>query len=146
MVMLYWQIGHRVRTEVLKSRRAAYGEEIVSTLSAQLGWSHFVEIIPLDDPLKRDFHAEMCRVERWSVRALRSKLHGMLFERTALSKKPAKLAQQELAVELLQLDKSGIRVATYLTELPPRDILLKKLHDAVRYAQSRLESGQKNEK
>jgi hypothetical protein len=29
--------------------------EIVATLSRQLGWSHFVELLPLDDPLKRDF-------------------------------------------------------------------------------------------
>jgi hypothetical protein len=35
--------------------------EIVSTLSRQLGWSHFVEIIPLPDDLQRDFYAEMCR-------------------------------------------------------------------------------------
>jgi hypothetical protein len=48
--------------------------QIVATLSRQLGWSHFVEIIPLDDPLKRDFYAEMCRIERWSVRTLRQKI------------------------------------------------------------------------
>ena len=65
--------------------------EIVATLSRQLGWSHFVELIPLDDPLKRDFYAEMCRVERWSVRTLRDKIGGMLFERTALCKKPDEL-------------------------------------------------------
>ena len=35
-------------------------EQIVVTLSRQLGWSHFVTIIPLDDDLKRDFYAEMC--------------------------------------------------------------------------------------
>jgi hypothetical protein len=46
--------------------------EIVQTLSAQLGWSHFTEIISLSDPLKRDFYAEMCRLERWSVRTLRA--------------------------------------------------------------------------
>jgi len=39
----------------------------------------------------------MCRVERWSVRTLRAKVQGMLFERTALSRKPAALAEQELA-------------------------------------------------
>jgi predicted nuclease of restriction endonuclease-like (RecB) superfamily len=38
----------------------------------------------------------MCRIERWSVRALRQKISGMLYERTALSKKPAKLAKIEL--------------------------------------------------
>jgi predicted nuclease of restriction endonuclease-like (RecB) superfamily len=43
--------------------------QIVATLSRQLGWSHFVKLLPLEDPLKREFYAEMCRVERWSVRA-----------------------------------------------------------------------------
>jgi predicted nuclease of restriction endonuclease-like (RecB) superfamily len=71
-------------------------EEIVSTLSRQLSWSHFVEIIPLEDDLKRDFYAEMCRIERWSVRTLHQKISGMLFERTALSKKPEKLIREEL--------------------------------------------------
>lgn len=71
--------------------------ETVSTLSRQLGWSHFVEIVPLKEPLKREFYAEMCRVERWSVRTLREKIGGMLYERTALSRKPEELAGQELA-------------------------------------------------
>jgi predicted nuclease of restriction endonuclease-like (RecB) superfamily len=71
-------------------------EEIVVTLSRQLSWSHFVALIPLKDPLKRDFYTEMCRVERWSVRTLRAKLDGMLFERTALSKKPEELIRREL--------------------------------------------------
>ncbi|NUQ63141.1 MAG: DUF1016 domain-containing protein [Pirellulales bacterium] len=62
-------------------------EQIVSALSAQLGWSHFVEILSLEDPLKRDFYAEMCRIERWSVRTLRQKIDRMLFERTAVAKK-----------------------------------------------------------
>ncbi|HNH80996.1 MAG TPA: DUF1016 N-terminal domain-containing protein, partial [Acidobacteriota bacterium] len=44
--------------------------EIVSTLCRQLSWSHFREIIYLKDSLKRDFYAEMCRIERWSVRTL----------------------------------------------------------------------------
>ena len=70
--------------------------EIVQTLSARLSWSHFVEIIALQEPLQREFYAEMCRVERWSVRTLRAKIAGMLYERTALSRKPEELAEQEL--------------------------------------------------
>ena len=62
-----------------------------------MGWSHFIEIIPLKNDLQRDFYAEMCRVEQWSVRRLREKIGGMLFERTALSKKPVSLARLELA-------------------------------------------------
>ena len=72
-------------------------ERIVATLRRQLGWSHFKEIIPQEDELKRDFYAEMCRIERWSVRTLRMKIGGMLYERTAFSKKPDNLIRQELA-------------------------------------------------
>ena len=70
--------------------------KIVATLSQQLGWSHFVELLPLKKHLQREFYAEMCRVERWSVRTLRQKIDGMLYERTALSKKPDKLIEQEI--------------------------------------------------
>ena len=308
-VLLCWQVGQRIREDVLEYKRAAYGQEILSTvskeliaefgrgysvpnlsrmirlaelfpdrnlvaaLSKHLSWSHFVEIIPLKDDLQRDFYAELCRVERWSVQILRQKIRSMLFERTALSKKPAELVRKELdalrqqdtltpdlvfrdpyfldflgladtysekdletailrevqqfilemgtgfafidrqkrividnedyyldllfyhralrrliavelkigkftaadkgqmelylrwlerhemqpgeelpiglilcaakgteQIELLQLDQSGIRVASYLTELPPLPLLQKKLHDAFRLAQASLEA------
>lgn len=132
LVWMYWNIGKRIREDILKQKRAEYGEQIVATLSQQLtaefgkgfdrfslsrmikfaeffpderivaalgqqlSWSHFRLLLPFDDPLQRDFYAEMCRVERWSVRTLQAKINGMLFERTALSKKPALLARQEL--------------------------------------------------
>lgn len=70
---------------------------IVATLSQQLGWSHFKELIPLKDSLQRDFYAEMCQLERWSVRMLRQKVDSMLYERTAISKKPEEVAKAELA-------------------------------------------------
>ena len=41
-------------------------------------------------------------------------------------------------IELLELSKSGIRVAQYLTQLPPRKILEEKLHQAIRLAKMRL--------
>ncbi len=71
--------------------------EIVVTLSRQLSWSHFVGILPIKDDLQRDFYAEMCRIERWSVRTLRKKIDGMLYERTAISKKPEELVKKELS-------------------------------------------------
>ena len=70
--------------------------KIVSTLSRQLSWSHFVIICSIDDNLKRDFYAEMCRVQRWSVRALQKQLNGMLYERTALSKKSEEVIKAQL--------------------------------------------------
>jgi predicted nuclease of restriction endonuclease-like (RecB) superfamily len=72
-------------------------EGIVSTLSTQLGWSHFMELLPLKDPLARDFYAEMCRIEHWDVRTLRKKIGGMLFQRTALAKKPHAVISAEIS-------------------------------------------------
>ena len=97
LTILYWQIGSRIRQDILKEKRAEYGREIVVTLSrqlaveygrgfsrrnlfnmirfaevfpderimhalsAQLTWTHFREIIYLDNSLQRDFYTEMCR-------------------------------------------------------------------------------------
>jgi len=76
--------------------------KIVQTLSGQLSWSHFIEIIYLKNPLQRQFYTEMARVERWSVRTLRKKIQGLLYERTAISRKPEEMAIREL--EALQDD------------------------------------------
>ena len=73
-------------------------EGIVVTLSRQLCWSHFSALLPLNQPLQREFHAEMSRIEGWSVRTLRERIDSMLYERTAFSKQPDSLIRQELAV------------------------------------------------
>lgn len=73
-----------------------YPEEIVATLSRLLSWSHFVELITFEDPVKRQFYSEMCRLENWSVRLLRKQIDSMLYERTAISKAPKELIKQEL--------------------------------------------------
>jgi predicted nuclease of restriction endonuclease-like (RecB) superfamily len=70
--------------------------QIVYALSRQLSWTHFRKIIYIDDPLKRSFYTEMCRVENWNTRTLEQKINSMLFERTALSKKPKALIKKEL--------------------------------------------------
>ncbi len=129
---LCWQVGRRLLRENLQAGRAAYGkqilatvsqeltaefgagfnytaltrmarfaewmtdEQILATLSQTLSWSHFVELLPIRDPLARDFYAEICRIERWDVRTLRLKIGGMLFQRTALSKKPEAVISAEI--------------------------------------------------
>ncbi|NGX37012.1 MAG: hypothetical protein K1000chlam2_00161 [Chlamydiae bacterium] len=71
-------------------------EPIVAALMRQLSWTHFTVLIPIKDTIKRDFYAEMCRIERWNVRTLQKKIDSMLFERTALSKKPVEVARHEV--------------------------------------------------
>lgn len=73
-------------------------EKIVSALRRQLTWTHFRTVIYIEDHLKRDFYTEMCRIERWSTRMLQSRVDSMLYERTALSRKPEELIQQELDI------------------------------------------------
>ncbi len=71
-------------------------ENIVATLSQQLSWSHFVEILPLKQPLEREYYAELCRVERWSVRTLRERIASQLYLRTAIAKKPEAVVKAEI--------------------------------------------------
>lgn len=83
-------------TRMTKFYSAVPEQEIVATLSQQLSWSHFVEIIKIDDAIKREFYIRMAVDGRWSVRTLRERMDGMLFERTAISKQPDALIQREL--------------------------------------------------
>ncbi len=70
--------------------------ENVATLWRQLSWSHFKLIIPIKNELQHDFYAQMCRIEGWNVETLRSKINSMLFERTAISRKPEELMKIEI--------------------------------------------------
>src|SRR5271154_6667135 len=71
-------------------------QEIVSSVMRQLSWTHIIQILYLKDELRRNFYAEMCAIEGWSVRTLQDKIKRMLFERTAIAKKPESAAAQEL--------------------------------------------------
>jgi len=70
--------------------------EIVATLWRQLSWSHFKIVIPIKNELERDFYTQMCQIENWSVDTLRKKVNSLLFQRTAISKKPEELAKLEM--------------------------------------------------
>ena len=108
-VQTYWQIGDRiVRGELQHRERADYGERvierlasdldiakrnlhntvrfyrvypIVQTLSAQLSWSHFVELIYLDNKEERQFYEQHTIQNAWSVRELRRQIRSHLYER-----------------------------------------------------------------
>jgi predicted nuclease of restriction endonuclease-like (RecB) superfamily len=73
-----------------------FDKEICATLSHKLSWSHFIEFIKIKDELKREFYITMSVHERWDVRTLRERINSMLFERTAISKKPELTIRQDL--------------------------------------------------
>ena len=68
------EFGRRNLFQMVRFAEVFSNREMIASLSQQLSGSHFVEPIPLEDSLKRDFYAEICRVERWSVRTLRDKI------------------------------------------------------------------------
>ncbi|HHH9302096.1 TPA: YhcG family protein, partial [Pseudomonas aeruginosa] len=72
-------------------------ERILVSLIRELSWTHFIALMPLKDPLQRDYYAQMASTQRWSVRTLRERIDSMLYERTALSQKPEETIAQELA-------------------------------------------------
>jgi predicted nuclease of restriction endonuclease-like (RecB) superfamily len=72
-------------------------EEILSALRRELSWTHLKTLMYIDDPLKRDYYIELCRLERWSSRQLHERIQSMLFERSALSRKPDDLIRNELS-------------------------------------------------
>ena len=55
-------------------------------------------LLSFDDELQRDFYIEICSLEKWSVRQLQDRIRSMLFERTAISRKPEDTIKNDLAL------------------------------------------------
>lgn len=106
---------------------------IVQTLSAQLSWSHIYSLIYIKAETKRDFYTQMSIHERWSVRALQSRIDSMLFERTAISKKP----EQTISRDIEQI-KNEKQISPDLTFRDPYVLDFLGLHDS--YSENDLES------
>ena len=124
LVLLYWNVGKIIKTQILEGSKPEYGksvienlsqelvaeygrsynqrnlfhmvkfyevfndEQILNSLRTKLSWTHFRKLITLKDPTKIDFYATLAINERWSVRELDGRIGNMLYERTALSKRP----------------------------------------------------------
>lgn len=80
----------------LKAAEVFPDEQIVYALRTQLSWTHIRKLIFIEDPIKREFYTEMCRTEGWSTRQLTDRIQSMLFERTAISKRPELTIQGDL--------------------------------------------------
>ncbi len=70
--------------------------QIVSQAATQLSWSHFIELLSLNDALKREFYLTVAMNESWGRDTLRNQIEGMLYERTVISGKPDEVIKKEL--------------------------------------------------
>jgi predicted nuclease of restriction endonuclease-like (RecB) superfamily len=89
--------GHRVIHRCSQFERLFPDEKIILSLCNHLKWTHFVALLNIENKLKREFYAEMCRIDRWNTRELSTKIDSMLFERTAIAKKPEEVIETEIA-------------------------------------------------
>jgi predicted nuclease of restriction endonuclease-like (RecB) superfamily len=106
---------------------------IVQTVSAQLSWSHIYSLIYIKDNLKRAFYMQMCVHEHWSVRTLQERIDSMLYERTAISKKP-----DETILNDLELLKTENQMTPELAFRDPYFLNFLGLHNS--YSEKDLES------
>lgn len=74
------------RRNVLDMRRFYIIYPNWQTVSAELSWSHYIELLGMEDNLERSFYEKQCIKERWSVRELSRQINSALFYRIALSK------------------------------------------------------------
>jgi predicted nuclease of restriction endonuclease-like (RecB) superfamily len=85
--------------KLLHCIRSAYTfteDQIVYAVRTQLTWTHLRSLMFIEEELKRSFYLEMVRLEHWDTRTLDQKIDSLLYERTALSRKPEELIKQEL--------------------------------------------------
>ena len=86
--MMFWHIGQYINEDMGYKQYSAYGSKILATLSQTLTWSHFLELVTIEDDTKRLFYQQMSIAEHWSIRQLREKQDGMAYERSLLAVKP----------------------------------------------------------
>jgi hypothetical protein len=119
--------------------------KILTSLMTKLGWTHFRRIIYLDDPLKRLVAMELKIGDFEAADKGQMELYLNWLKRH--ESEPDEAAPMGIIlcagksaehVELLEVEKSGIHVASYWTKTLPKDLLRKKLHQAVATARALL--------
>ena len=66
---------------------------IATTVSSQLSWSHYLEIIKIEEKYKRNFYIKETINARWSVRELQRQIGSLLYERLLLSANKDKILE-----------------------------------------------------
>jgi hypothetical protein len=74
------------RSNLFQIRQFYLKFQNIQTLSGQLSWSHYAEILKADNDLEISFYTRQCEKEHWSVRELKRQMNSMLLHRLALSK------------------------------------------------------------
>ena len=77
----------------------------IEILLRHLSFTHFEELVKIDNPLKRAFYEVEAIRGRWSVRQLKRQIETLLFERTGLS------TEKDRLVEKVHLQNDKINIS-----------------------------------
>ena len=124
------KIQQTLSVESFQSMRQAAFTQIASSLP--LGWSHYVELLTLEDPSERSFYEIEAASNQWSVRELQRQIASSLYQRLALSRDTNEI--RRLAVEGQVVEKAA--------DLIKNPIVLEflGLQDRPHYSEGELES------
>ena len=82
---------------------------IWKTVSAKLSWSHYLELIKIDEEPKRNFYLNECINSRWSVRELQRQRDSLLYERLTLSANKEKILELAEKGQILKTSKDLVK-------------------------------------
>ncbi|MBQ3271017.1 DUF1016 family protein [Candidatus Saccharibacteria bacterium] len=82
---------------------------IGTTLSSQLTWSHYVELIKIKDKNKRNFYTRECINSGWSVRELQRQRTTLLYERLVSGKNEEEIRKLSIKGQEISKNKDIIK-------------------------------------
>ena len=82
---------------------------IATTLSSQLSWSHYLELIKIDEEPKRNFYMKETINSKWSVRELQRQRDSLLYERLTLAADKEKILELSEKGQILKTSKDLVK-------------------------------------
>lgn len=82
---------------------------IWQTVSSKLSWSHYLELIKIEDKSKRNFYFNECINTKWSVRELQRQRDSLLYERLLLSADKEKVLELSEKGQILKTSKDLVK-------------------------------------
>ena len=82
---------------------------IATTVSSQLSWSHYLELLKIDEESKRNFYIKETINSRWSVRELQRQRDSLLYERLVLSANKEKILELSQKGQLIKESKDLVK-------------------------------------
>ena len=82
---------------------------ITTTVSSQLSWSHYLELIKIEEKSKRNFYFNECINTKWSVRELQRQRDSLLYERLLLSAYKEKVLELSEKGQILKTNKDLVK-------------------------------------